>query len=45
MGRQYQGMERPGVRQVPKDSGEQGKVEETGCKITCGAPVTLAIKG
>ena len=25
MGRQHQGMDRPGVRQVPKDSGEQGK--------------------
>ena len=24
-GRQYQGMDRPGVRQVPEGSGEQGK--------------------
>ena len=24
-GRQHQGMDRPGVRQVPEDSGEQGK--------------------
>ena len=26
-------------------SGEQGKMEETGCKIICGAPMTLAFKG
>ena len=45
VGRQHQEMDRPGVRQVPEGSGEQGKVEETGCKIICGAPVTLAVKG
>ena len=45
MGRQHQGMDRPGVRQVPEGSGEQGKMEETGCKITCGAPTTLVVKG
>ena len=45
MGRQHQGMDRPGVRQVPEDSGEQGKMEKTGCKIICGAPTTLAVKG
>ena len=39
-----QGMDRPGVRQVPKGSGEQGKMEETGCKIICGAPTTLVVK-
>ena len=44
-GRQHQGMDRSGVRQVPEGSGEQGKKEETGCKIICGAPVTLAVKG
>ena len=44
MGRQHQGMDRPGVRQVPKGSGEQGKMEKTGCKIICGAPTTLAVK-
>ena len=38
-------MDRPGVRQVPEGSGEQGKMEETGCKIICGAPTTLAVKG
>ena len=45
VGRQHQGMDRPGVRQVPKGSGEQGKMEKTGCKIICGAPTTLAVKG
>ena len=45
MGRQHQGMDRPGVRQVPEGSGEQGKMDKTGCKIICGAPTTLAVKG
>ena len=45
MGRQHQGMDRPGVRQVPEGSGEQGKMENIGCKIICGAPTTLAVKG
>ena len=31
VGRQHQGMDRPGVRQVPEGSGEQGKMEKTGC--------------
>ena len=44
VGRQHQGMDRPGVGQVPEGSGEQGKMEETGCKIICGAPTTLAVK-
>ena len=43
--RQHQGMDRPGVRQVPEGSWEQGKMEKTGCKIICGAPTTLAVKG
>ena len=30
MGRLHQAMDRPGVRQVPEGSGEQGKMEETG---------------
>ena len=38
-------MDRPGVRQVPEGSGEQGKMEETGCEIICGALTTLAVKG
>ena len=45
VGRQHQGMDRPGVRQVPEGSGEQGEMEETGCEIICGAPTTLAVKG
>ena len=43
VGRQHQGMDRPGVRQVQEGSGEQGKMEKTGCKI-CVAPTTLAVK-
>ena len=38
-------MDRPGVRQVPEGSGEQGKMEKTSCKIIFGAPTTLAVKG
>ena len=46
VGRQHQGMDRPGVRQVPEGSGEQKIMEKkTGCKIICGAPTTLAVKG
>ena len=45
VGRQHQGMDRPGVRQVPEGSGEQGKMEKTGCKTICRAPTTLAVKG
>ena len=44
VGRQHQGMDRPGVSHVPEGSGEQGKMEETGCEIICGAPTTLAVK-
>ena len=43
--RWHQGMDRPGVRQVPEGSGEQGKMEETGCEIICGAPTTLVVRG
>ena len=38
-------MDRPGVCQVPEGSGEQGKMEETGCEVICGTPMTLAVKG
>ena len=44
VGRQHQEMDRPGVRQVPKGSGEQGKMEKTGWEIICGAPTTLALR-
>ena len=45
VGRQHQGIDRPGVRQVPEGSGEHGKMEKSGCKIICGAPTTLAVEG
>ena len=44
VGRQHQGMDSPGVRQVPKGSGELRKMDETGCEIICGAQTTLAVK-
>ena len=37
--------DRPGVRQVPEGSVEQGKMEETGFEIICATPTTLAVKG
>ena len=43
--RQHQGVDRLAVRQVPKGTGEQRKMEETGCEVICGAPTTLAVKG
>ena len=45
VGRQHQGMDRPGVPQVPEGSGEPGKLEKTGCMIICGAQMTLMVKG
>ena len=45
VGRHHQGMDRPGVRQVTEGSGEQGRMEETGCEIICGAPTALTVKG
>ena len=45
VGRQHRGMDRPGVHHVPEDSGERGKMEETGSEIICSAPATLAVKG
>ena len=45
MGRQHQGMDRPGVWQVPEGSGEQVKMEKIGCEIICGAQMTLSVKG
>ena len=43
--RQHQAMDRPGVWQVQEGSGEQGKMETTGCEIISGVPTTLAVKG
>ena len=31
--------------EVPEGSGEQRKMEKTGCEIICGAPTTLVVKG
>ena len=45
VGRQHPGMDRPGVRQNPEGSREQGKLEEIGCEIIFGAPTTLAVEG
>ena len=45
VGTQHQGMDRPGVRQVTEGSGEQRKMEETGCEVTFGAPSAVAVKG
>ena len=39
--REWTGLE---FRQVQEGNGEQGKMEETGCEIICGAPTTLAVK-
>ena len=44
VGRQHQGMDRLWVQKVLEGSGQQGKMEETGCKFICGAPTTLAVK-
>ena len=45
VGRQHQGMDKPGFRQVPEGSGEQRKMEETGFEVICGAPTTPAVQG
>ena len=45
VGRQHQGVDGPGVRQVPEGGGEQRKTKETGSEIICGAPTILAVKG
>ena len=44
VGRQHQGMDRPGVYHVPEGGGQQGKMEETGCEIISGALTTLVVK-
>ena len=45
VGRQHQGMDRPGVRKVPDGSEEQRKMEETGYEVICGASTTPAVTG
>ena len=37
-------MDRSGVRQNPKGSGEQCKTEESGCEVICGAPTAPAVR-
>ena len=44
VGRQYYGMDRPGVRKVPEGSGEERKMKESGCEVICGALTTLTVK-
>ena len=43
MGRQHQGMDRSGVHEVPEASGEQRKMEESGCETICCTQTTLEI--
>ena len=43
--RQYQGMDRPGFRQISGGSGEWRKMEETGCEVIYGAPATPPVQG
>ena len=38
-------MDTPRVEQVPEGSGEQRKLEETGCEVILGTPKTSAVKG
>ena len=45
VGRQRQGMDRPGVCQLPEGSGEQENMEKTGRRIICGVPMPLTLKG
>ena len=47
VGREHQGVDRPGVRKVwkvPEGSGEQ-RLEDSGCEVICGVPTTPAVKG
>ena len=45
MGRQHQGMDRPGGRRVQEGGGKYRRMEKTGFKIICGVPMTLMVKG
>ena len=45
VGRQHEGMDKPRVCQVPEGSGEQSKIEETGCEVMYSAPMTPLVKG
>ena len=43
VGRQHQGMDRPGVCRVPEGSGEHRQMEEAGYEVIYGAPETLRV--
>ena len=45
MRRQCQGMDMPGVRQVPDGNAEQRKIEEIVSEVICGAQTIPAVKG
>ena len=45
VGRQDQGMDRPGVHLAPGGSGKQRKMEKTRCEVICGAPTTPTVMG
>ena len=38
-------MDRPGVGQIPEGSEEERQMEEVGCEIICGVPMTLRVQG
>ena len=44
-GRRQGGQRKRWEDNIREGSGDQGKMEKTGCKIICGAPTTLAVKG
>ena len=44
-GKTTSGNGQAGVCQVPESSGEQKKMEQTGCEVIFGAPTTSAVKG
>ena len=45
VGRQHQGKDRPDFGKSQRAVENREKMEKTGCKIICGAPTTLAVKG
>ena len=45
VGRKHQGIDKPGILQVPEASGEERKMEETVCEVISSAPTTAAAKG
>ena len=44
VGKQHQGMDRPGVCQVPEGSGKRRKMKESGCEVISGAPTFPVVK-